>query len=230
MSTLSVVIPAYNEEASITQVVKRILDTQPALAEIGLDLELIVVDDGSQDSTAALLAYNPAVHLVRHDVNRGYGAALKTGFGHATGDWLAFLDADGTYPPEALPELYQVADIHDADLVVGSRMGNSAGGMPVTRRLGNALFAGLVSLIANTSVTDCASGMRVIRREALPRLYPLPDGLNFYAGDEHAGAARGHPDGGSAHCLRRANGSVQAQRDSRRRALPALHHLDGATV
>ncbi len=179
MSTLSVVIPAYNEEASITQVVKRILDTQPALAEIGLDLELIVVDDGSQDSTAALLAYNPAVHLVRHDVNRGYGAALKTGFGHATGDWLAFLDADGTYPPEALPELYQVADIHDADLVVGSRMGNGAGGMPATRRLGNALFAGLVSLIANTSVTDCASGMRVIRREALPRLYPLPDGLNF---------------------------------------------------
>lgn len=179
MSTLSVVIPAYNEEASIAQVVKRILDTRPALAEIGLDLELIVVDDGSKDGTAALLADNPAVNLVRHNVNRGYGAALKTGFGNATGDWLAFLDADGTYPPEALPDLYQVAAIHDADLVVGSRMGNGAGGMPATRRLGNTLFASLVSLIANTAVTDCASGMRVIRREILPRLYPLPDGLNF---------------------------------------------------
>jgi len=179
VSTLSVVIPAYNEESSIVQVVDRIVAVRPALAEVGLDMELIVVDDGSRDHTADLVSENPAVHLVRHAVNKGYGAALKTGFAKATGDWLAFLDADGTYPPEALPELCAVALAHDADLVIGSRMGDGASGMPLTRKLGNTIFAGLVSLIANTPVSDCASGMRVIRRTILPRLYPLPDGLNF---------------------------------------------------
>jgi glycosyltransferase involved in cell wall biosynthesis len=179
MRTLSVVIPAYNEEDSVAEVVERVLATRQALAGADIDLELIVVDDGSHDRTAEQVAENPDVRLIRHEMNRGYGAALKSGFGQAKGDWLAFLDADGTYPPEALPDLCQIAVIEGADLVVGSRMGNGAGGMPATRRLGNTLFAGLVSLVANTRVRDCASGMRVIRRETLPRLYPLPDGLNF---------------------------------------------------
>jgi len=177
---LSVVIPAYNEETSIAQVVDRVNAVRPALAEAGLSMELIVVDDGSRDDTARIVNENPTAQLVRHPVNRGYGAALKTGFAQASGEWLAFLDADGTYPPEALPDLYMVAVSHGADLVVGSRMGNGAGGgMPATRKLGNALFARLVSLIANTTVSDCASGMRIIRRSVLPQLYPLPDGLNF---------------------------------------------------
>ncbi len=176
---LSVVIPAYNEETSISQVVDRVNAVRPALAEAGLSMELIVVDDGSCDNTARIVSENPAAQLVRHPVNRGYGAALKTGFAQASGEWLAFLDADGTYPPEALPDLYMMAVSHDADLVVGSRMSNGAGGMPATRKLGNALFARLVSLIANTTISDCASGMRVIRLAVLPQLYPLPDGLNF---------------------------------------------------
>jgi glycosyltransferase involved in cell wall biosynthesis len=118
------------------------------------------------------------VQLIKHEKNRGYGGALKTGFACAQGNLLSFLDADGTYPPERLPELCR-AIMNGADLAIGSRMSGGASGMPATRRLGNHLFARLVSLIGNQPVTDSASGMRVFRRETLARMYPLPDGLNF---------------------------------------------------
>lgn len=176
---LSIVIPAYNEEQGIAQIIERVLATRPRLSETGVDMELIVVDDGSRDRTAEIAATFPQVRLFRHQGNRGYGAALKTGFSHANGNLLGFLDADGTYPPEHFPELCQVAINEKADLVVGSRMSGSDSEMPAVRRLGNLLFANLVSLLGNHRVSDSASGMRVVRREALPCLYPLPDGLNF---------------------------------------------------
>ncbi len=180
MNVLSVVIPAYNEERGIAQIVERVLATRTGLAEAGVDdLELIVVDDGSHDKTAAIASCYPQVRLIRHPTNRGYGAALKTGFSRARGNLLGFLDADGTYPPEHFPDLCQVALTENADLVVGSRMSGSESEMPLVRRIGNFIFANLVSLLGNHRVSDSSSGMRVIRREALPRLYPLPDGLNF---------------------------------------------------
>jgi hypothetical protein len=177
--TLSVVIPAYNEEDGIAAIVERVLAVGPALGEMGVALELVVVDDGSRDRTAEVVAGYAGACLVRHKTNHGYGAALKTGFAHARGEWLGFLDADGTYPPEEFPALLRAAREQGADLVIGSRMAGRDSQMPATRRVGNTLFAGLVSLISNRRITDSASGMRVIRREALPRLYPLPDGLNF---------------------------------------------------
>ena len=180
MNVLSVVIPAYNEERGIAEIIERVLSTRSGLAEAGIeDLELIVVDDGSHDGTVAAASRYPQVNLVRHKANRGYGAALKTGFSHARGNLLGFLDADGTYPPEHFPDLCRVALSEQADLVIGSRMAGADSEMPLVRRVGNLLFANLVSLLGNHRVSDSASGMRVIRREALPRLYPLPDGLNF---------------------------------------------------
>jgi len=180
MNVLSVVIPAYNEERGIAEIIERVLSTRPGLADAGIeDLELIVVDDGSRDGTVAVASRYPQVNLVRHKVNRGYGAALKTGFSHARGNLLGFLDADGTYPPEHFPDLCRMALSEQADLVIGSRMAGADSEMPLVRRIGNLLFANLVSLLGNHRVSDSASGMRVIRREALPRLYPLPDGLNF---------------------------------------------------
>ena len=180
MNVLSVVIPAYNEERGLAEIIERVLSTRPGLADAGIeDLELIVVDDGSRDGTVAVASRYPQVNLVRHKVNRGYGAALKTGFSHARGNLLGFLDADGTYPPEHFPDLCRVALSEQADLVIGSRMAGADSEMPLVRRIGNLIFANLVSLLGNHRVSDSASGMRVIRREALPRLYPLPDGLNF---------------------------------------------------
>jgi hypothetical protein len=179
METLSIVIPAYNEEDGIADIVGRVLSTRPALEACGTELELIVVDDGSRDRTAEIAAACPDVCLVCHRSNHGYGAALKTGFAQARGTWLGFLDADGTYPPEHFPALLTAGREQGADLVIGSRMAGGESQMPLSRRVGNVFFATLVSVIGNHHISDSASGMRVIRREMLPRLYPLPDGLNF---------------------------------------------------
>ena len=121
MSTLSVVIPAYNEEDSIAAIVERVLAVQSPLAAVGMDLELIVVDDGSCDHTADITRHYDGVTLVCHEQNAGYGAALKTGFSLARGEWLGFLDADGTYPPEHFPHLCLMALEQEADLVVGDQ-------------------------------------------------------------------------------------------------------------
>lgn len=180
MNRLSVVIPALNEEDGIADIIERVLAIKEPLAEAGVqNLELIVVDDGSQDRTPDIVAGYPEVVLVKHPVNQGYGAAIKTGFRQARGNLLAFLDADGTYPPEYFPHLCQPILKGDADLVIGSRMAGADSEMPVVRRIGNTLFATLVSIISNRHVTDSASGQRVLRSDMLSYLYPLPDGLNF---------------------------------------------------
>ncbi len=180
MTTLSVVIPAYNEEGGIQEIMERILAVRPGLAQVGIDdLELIIVDDGSSDRTPEIVLAQPGARLIRHARNGGYGAALKTGFAAARGEWIGFMDADGTYPPEYYPALYQAALSEEADIVIGSRMAGAKSEMPAVRRLGNLIFARLVSLISARQITDSASGMRIFKKSILPTIYPLPDGLNL---------------------------------------------------
>lgn len=179
VASLSVVIPAFNEERGIARVIERVLALRAVLARAGLPgLEVIVVDDGSHDRTVEIVRRFPEVLLTRHPENRGYGAALKTGLSRANGDLVAFLDADETYPPESFPRLCRAA-LDGADVVIGSRMSGADSKMPWVRRQGNRGFAGLITLLSGQHVSDSASGMRVIRRAVLPRLYPLPNGLNF---------------------------------------------------
>jgi glycosyltransferase involved in cell wall biosynthesis len=178
--TLSVVIPALNEEGGIAKIVEQVLATREGLKTIGVTgLEVIVVDDGSVDATPGIVERMADVQLVRHPVNRGYGAAIKTGFGRGKGELLAFIDADSTYPPEYFVKLCEVAIRDGADVVIGSRRSGGASSMPPVRRLGNLIWSSLLSVIGNSRVQDPASGMRVLRRECLQQLYPLPDGLNF---------------------------------------------------
>ena len=179
MTILSVVIPAYNEENGIKEIAERVLAVGPALKKAGVEhLELLVVDDGSKDRTAEVAESIPGVSLIRHPKNKGYGAALKTGFSKASGELIGFLDADGTYPPEYFPQLCESA-LNGSDLVIGSRMAGTDSKMPVTRRVGNFFFANLLSILGRQKVTDSASGMRVFKREILEHIYPLPDGLNL---------------------------------------------------
>ena len=179
MTTLSIVIPAYNEENGIAEIAQRVLAVKESLVAVGVgELELIVVDDGSRDRTAEVAGQINGVRLIRHPKNRGYGAALKTGFANARGELIGFLDADGTYPPEYFPQLCTRA-MNGSDLVIGSRMAGEESQMPLTRRIGNIFFAGLLTLVGRQKVSDSASGMRVFKREALDRMYPLPDGLNL---------------------------------------------------
>ena len=95
------------------------------------------------------------------------------------GELIGFLDADGTYPPEYFPALCTVQMEQDADIVIGSRMAGAESEMPMVRRIGNVIFANLVSLISAKKITDSASGMRVFKKSILPQIYPLPDGLNL---------------------------------------------------
>src|SRR5215211_5067831 len=179
MTLLSVVIPAYNEEKVIAEIACRVLSVESDLREAGVDqLELLIVDDGSRDRTAEVASKIPGVNLICHPRNRGYGAALKTGFSQARGQLIGFLDADGTYPPEYFPQLCRAA-LNGVDLVIGSRMAGAESKMPLTRRVGNFFFANLLTLLSRQKVTDSASGMRVFKREILEQIYPLPNGLNL---------------------------------------------------
>jgi glycosyltransferase involved in cell wall biosynthesis len=183
MTMLSVVIPAYNEENGIAEIMQRVLAVKNSLEVANVpDFELVVVNDGSKDrtyETALMVAgKNPCVRVISHPKNRGYGAALKTGFANSKGDLIGFLDADGTYPPEFFPQLCTAA-MAGNDLVIGSRMMGADSKMPLTRRIGNLFFANLLTLVGGVRVTDSASGMRVFHRTAYERVCPLPDGLNL---------------------------------------------------
>jgi glycosyltransferase involved in cell wall biosynthesis len=183
MTTLSIVIPAYNEERGIADIIWRVLGVKDELARTGVSLEeLLVIDDASRDHTAQIAEdiarENSLLRVIRHKKNRGYGGALKTGFSEANSELVGFLDADGTYPPEYFPSLCQKA-IEGADLVVGTRMAGAESQMPPTRRVGNLFFASLLSLLGRQRVTDSASGMRIFSRRILDQMYPLPDGLNL---------------------------------------------------
>jgi glycosyltransferase involved in cell wall biosynthesis len=183
MAMLSIVIPAYNEEKGIAEIMERVLRIRPSLVAAGVaEMELLIVNDGSRDNTAQaaqLSAGNdPCVRIISHPKNRGYGAALKTGFNQARGEMVGFLDADGTYPPESFPQLCQEI-LKGADLVIGSRMAGAESHMPPTRRVGNFIFANLLNILGWQRITDSASGMRVFRKEILRSISPLPDGLNL---------------------------------------------------
>lgn len=179
MTVLSVVIPAYNEENGIAEIAERVLSVREGLQASGVEeLELLVVDDGSADNTAIVAGGIDGVRLIRHETNKGYGAALKTGFSKATGELIGFLDADGTYPPEYFPKLCEIA-LNGNDLVIGTRLSGTESKMPLTRRLGNFFFASLLTILGRQKVSDSASGMRVFKRSILERIYPLPDGLNL---------------------------------------------------
>ncbi len=179
---LTIVIPALNEEQAIAAIIERTLDAREVItATSPVDaVEIIVVSDGSTDRTPDIAAQyaDRGVRLIVFEKNRGYGAAIKKGFETGTGELVGFLDADGTCDPCFFADLCRALAEEDAAVAIGSRMGPQSR-MPRLRRFGNRLYALLLSALSNRAVTDTASGMRVIRREALARLYPLPDGLHF---------------------------------------------------
>jgi glycosyltransferase involved in cell wall biosynthesis len=181
---LTIVIPALNEEAEIANTISRCLESSREICDTAQlsDIQLIIVSDGSTDRTADIAQEfadsNPQVTAVIFEKNRGYGAAIKEGFRVGDGDLLAFLDADGTCDPKFFGDLCAAIQSEKADVALGTRMGSNSQ-MPFIRRLGNRVFALLLGFLSGEAVTDTASGMRVLRRDALAELYPLPDGLDF---------------------------------------------------
>ena len=180
VKSLSIVIPALNEESAIGTTISRCLAAREVIKQkADLDhVEIIVVNDGSTDRTAEIAASFSEITLINFEDNQGYGAAIKHGFQKGTGDILGFLDGDGTCDPNFFAQLCHSLTKAPADIVTGSRM-HKKSKMPRIRRIGNFFYAQLMSFLTGCKVKDTASGMRVIRKESLQYLLPLPDGLHF---------------------------------------------------
>jgi hypothetical protein len=177
---LTIVIPALNEEEAIGDTLRRTLEARSYITANSpvRDVDIVVVSDGSSDRTEEIAKSFDDVTVLVFEKNRGYGAAIKCGFEHGRGDLVSFLDADGTCDPKIFADLCRALDEQRADLVLGSRMGPDSE-MPLVRTIGNRIFAWILGALSKRLVKDTASGMRVIRRDALESLYPLPDGLHF---------------------------------------------------
>ncbi len=163
---VSVVIPAYNEEDAVGGVVGA-LEGRPWL-------EVLVVDDGSTDATAAR-AEGAGARVVRHPYNKGNGAAVKTGIREARGEVVLLLDADGQHAPEDAERL--VRGVGAYDMVIGAR---AAADQAFTRALGNAVFKTLASWLTGRPIPDLTSGFRAARRDRLLEiLHLLPNGFSY---------------------------------------------------
>lgn len=178
---LLIAIPAYNEEQSIESIIDRSLLAKKAIVSSSgvSDVEITVVSDGSTDKTAELAkAFSPEINLIEFRKNRGYGAAIKAAWSQSDAELLGFLDADGTCDPTFFRPLCDAIERDHADVVLGCRL-NEQSKMPLIRRFGNFVFATILSVLSSTKVRDTASGMRVVRRASISKLYPLPDGMHF---------------------------------------------------
>ncbi|MBM4355954.1 MAG: glycosyltransferase family 2 protein [Deltaproteobacteria bacterium] len=160
--SVCIVIPAFNEERSIADVVTRSLRS-------GMDV--VVVDDGSADATARL-AEQAGAQVERHSRNQGKGVAIRTAAAWVLArgyDAAIFLDADGQHLPEELARFQECFENTGADLIVGTRMADNAS-MPLVRKIANRSSSLMVSLVAGTRVTDSQSGYRLFSRRMLERL------------------------------------------------------------
>jgi len=166
--SLSIIIPAKNEAATIGQVAGTIQGLYP-------DAELIVVDDGSTDGTKELLEqakFDERVKRFFHDRNRGKGAALRTGFGHVTGEIVAIQDADLEYDPNEFIEMIRPIRDGVADVVYGSRL---SGGKPQRvhlfwHKVGNGFLTLLTDLLYNTTLSDMETCYKMFRKEVIENI------------------------------------------------------------
>jgi len=168
----SLVIPAFREEEAIGAVVRSAISMAQSL---NYAYEIIVVDDGSSDSTAKHAA-DAGARVISHPYNKGYGAALKTGIRTAKGRTVVFMDADGQHRADDLPRL--LAERSHFDMVVGAR--KSGAGSPLWRKPGKRVLGWIVNKLVGRKIPDFNSGFRAIDRNLALRILPLmPDGFSF---------------------------------------------------
>ena len=161
---VAVIIPAYNEAENLPDTLSQLPFHRVA------DLRVIVVDDGSTDGTTAVAQRHGADLVVRHNTNRGLGAALRTGLAAARemdARAAVYIDADGEYPPSQIPDLLKPIDDGEADYVLGSRYLGARRSQTVLRRAGNLVFTALLCVAAGRRITDGQTGFRAFSRAAL---------------------------------------------------------------
>lgn len=167
--SLSIIVPAYNEEKSVSNVVDVLVDNFP-------EAEVIVVNDGSSDGTLDKCK-DKKCKIISHSVNKGYGASWKTGTLAASGEIIAFFDADGQFDVEDLKNLVDFFKKNSLDLASGWRGSDSYS--PSLRKPGKYLLKVLACFLANKRIPDINCGLRVYKKSLLTRYLPLlPDGFS----------------------------------------------------
>ena len=181
MLSATIVVPCFNESGAIETTIREILATLEL--SYATTVEIIVVNDGSTDSTRETLDQlvteldGQPLRVIHHSRNLGYGAALKTGIRRSNAELICITDADGTYPNQRIPDLLSMAEQHD--MVVGARTGDDVDYSKI-RSLPKLILVPWVSFLCGTTVPDMNSGLRVFRRDlAMNFLNLLPDGFSF---------------------------------------------------
>lgn len=162
------VLPAYNEEVGLASTLRAIARDAP-------EVEVVVVDDGSSDGTASVAAGSDVV-LVRHDVNRGKGAAFRAGVAAASTDRIVIMDADATYPASAIGRVAGLLVEHD---YVSAARRTGRAHIPFVNRVGNAAIAAAIRLISGSRLSDPLTGMYGLRRDAFNLLDLSADGYGL---------------------------------------------------
>jgi glycosyltransferase involved in cell wall biosynthesis len=171
------VIPAYNEEATLEEIVRRV-------ERVPVDKEIIVVDDCSQDGTAQIAQKLEAagrIRFLRHERNQGKGAALRTGFREARGDMVIVQDADLEYDPNEIPNLMQPILADKADVVFGSRFigGDSHRVLYFWHSVGNRILTLASNMFTDLNLTDMETCYKIFRREILQNILIEEDRFGF---------------------------------------------------
>ncbi|MEM7532470.1 MAG: glycosyltransferase family 2 protein [Chloroflexota bacterium] len=177
--SLTIVIPAYNEENGIGPVLDHLNQVLEANSDNGFVYEILVVDDGSEDNTKEVALQYDNITVLQHRFNRGYGAGLKTGIRHASYDIICITDADGTYPNDQIPVLYNHFVDGSYDMVVGARTGENVS-IPLVRRPAKWFIGQLANFVAGEPIPDINSGLRIFHKPVAQSFQQiLPDGFSF---------------------------------------------------
>lgn len=173
VTTLSLIIPCYNEEATLAESLRR----AAAIGSDALKLEFIIIDDASKDKSVEIIKAfansHPNVHLIQQPVNRGKGAALRAGFEKATGQYVAIQDADLEYNPQDLLKMVPLLNDDKADVVYGTRFrGENFHSTPygLMHRIGNELLTFASNLFTGIWLSDMETCYKMFRREIIQSL------------------------------------------------------------
>jgi glycosyltransferase involved in cell wall biosynthesis len=171
-SNLSVLIPAHNERDTIEASVR-------AVQGLGIDAEIIVIDDGSDDGTGDIARRIPGVQVIRHPNRRGKGRAIRTALPQVTGDVVVIHDADLEYDARDLPAMLRVIDSGDAEVVYGSRFRGQIRGMRLPNLVINKILMWLANLLFGARITDEATCYKMFRTDLLRSLPLRCEGFEF---------------------------------------------------
>jgi glycosyltransferase involved in cell wall biosynthesis len=159
-----VIVPAYNEAENIREVVEKLMELRQSIS----DLEIVVVDDGSRDDTSKKVAMFSDVKCVRHHMNLGKGAALRSGIEKSVGDVIVIQDADLEYSPNEIPKMVEPILAGSVDIVYGSRLSNGKpSSMSVSHHVGNMILSLATAIMFGVRITDVMTGHKAFTRKVL---------------------------------------------------------------